>query len=350
MGAIDPSEAPDPAVLRGVDGAVHEAQNALACARGWADLARRSGDALLQQRALDAIAPALARAGRILGGLVAPVESTTSRVDVSAVLDEVVALVEAIAHRQGVAVEREGDHFPCLCEGDPDAVAQVLTNVTLNAVQATVNAAQRGAGVGAVVLGLSVLDEVAELSVRDAAGGFATAPRREGSRDSEPGQGRGLGLAVSRALAAQMNAEFRLQEAARGVVATLTLQRSTSLLSTRPTQSLSTGGTVLVVDDDAAIAEMLSVALPLRGLAVRVATDIEDAEAVLSRELVRAAVVDLKLGAHDGASFVRDSRERYPNVRWVLVSGAAIEVEAQALADAVLRKPFALDDLVRALG
>jgi signal transduction histidine kinase len=334
----------------GVDAAVHEAQNALACARGWVELARSLDDPALHRRALDAIAPALSRAGRILGGLVRQSIPPPAPFDANAVLDEVAALVEASAAAQGVTVVREGPRAECPCEGDADAAAQVLTNLTLNAVRATADAIDRGDVLSArVVLSYAVSGRVVRLMVRDGAGGFARS--RPSERPSEPGTGRGLGLAVSRGLAARMGASLTLDDDGRGVLATLGVRRSgaTGAVATESGSRRIEGGVVLVLDDDAAIAEMLSVALPLRGVAVEVTTRIDEAWSVLQSALVRAAVVDLKLGAEDGAAFVRSARMRFPDVRWVLVSGANLDGAARAAADVTLRKPFALDELVRVL-
>ncbi len=334
----------------GVDAAVHEAQNALACARGWVELARSLDDPSLHRRALDAIAPALSRAGRILGGLVRQSIPPPTPFDAHVVLQEVTALVEASASAQGVEVAHEGPDRSCPCEGDADAAAQVLTNLTLNAVRATADALQRGEAVsGRVVLSYDQVGRSVRLMVRDGAGGFARS--RPSERPSEPGTGRGLGLVVSRGLAARMGASLTLDDDGHGVTASLVV-RSAGLapgLSHAEGARRLEGGVVLVLDDDAAIAEMLSVALPLRGLAVEVTTRVDEAWTLLETGSVRAAVVDLKLGAEDGAAFVRSARLRYPDVRWVLVSGAALDAAARASADATLRKPFALDDLLRVL-
>lgn len=342
---------PDAVPRDGVDAAVHEAQNALACARGWVELARGVDDAALHRRALDAIAPALSRAGRILGGLVRPSIPPPAPFDANAVLDEVAALVEASAAAQGVTVLREGLRGACLCEGDTDSAAQVMTNLTLNAVRATADALARGEVVSAQVTLSSVESgRTVRLMVRDGAGGFARA--RPSLRPSEPGTGRGLGLSVSRSLAARMGARLTLDDDGQGVLATLELQRSGAATSEGTTARGShrlEDGVVLVLDDDAAIAEMLSVALPLRGVTVEVTTRIDEAWALLESTRVRAAVVDRKLGDEDGVAFVRAARARYPDVRWVLVSGATLDGTARTAADVTLRKPFALDELVRVL-
>jgi len=334
----------------GVDAAVHEAQNALACARGWVELARSVDDSVLHRRALDAIAPALSRAGRILGSLVRQSIPPPVPFDAHAVLSEVAALVEASAAAQGVTVLREGPTDVVSCEGDADAAAQVLINLTLNAVRATSDAVHRGdLAEGRVVLAYAVVGRDVRLMVRDGAGGFARS--RPSERPSDPGTGRGLGLAVSRSLVARMGASLSLDDDGHGVLASLVVRRAGGApgLSREEGARRLEGGVVLVLDDDAAIAEMLSVALPLRGVAVEVTTRIDEAWSLLQTAVVRAAVVDLKLGAEDGAAFVRNARMRFPEVRWVLVSGATLDTAARASADATLRKPFALDDLLRAL-
>ena len=74
-----------------------------------------------------------------------------------------------------------------------------------------------------VVLSYAESGRAVRLMVRDGAGGFARA--RPSERPSEPGTGRGLGLAVSRGLAARMGASLTLDDG-RGVLATLGVRRA----------------------------------------------------------------------------------------------------------------------------
>jgi CheY-like chemotaxis protein len=112
------------------------------------------------------------------------------------------------------------------------------------------------------------------------------------------------------------------------------------------------GRRVLVVDDDAAVRDLLRDALRVEGYAVATAPDAGTALDLLWAEWERQPAVillDLLLPAVDGMTFTELYRElpvRHAPV--VLMSGlpAAEAVASEAGVEAVLRKPFDLDLLL----
>jgi CheY-like chemotaxis protein len=113
-------------------------------------------------------------------------------------------------------------------------------------------------------------------------------------------------------------------------------------------------GSVLIVEDDPEVQEVLRVALTADGYSVESAATARDAiDYLRSHADTRAIVLDLLLPEFDGAEFRRiQLRDR--SLAWipVVVMSAAIDAERLARevrADAFVRKPVDLDELRRAL-
>jgi DNA-binding NtrC family response regulator len=84
-------------------------------------------------------------------------------------------------------------------------------------------------------------------------------------------------------------------------------------------------GTVLVVDDDAAVRVALQRLLVRAGMQVVTAIDTREAIAATRehRDSLCAIIVDLGLGREDGAALVRHLRRRRPGLGIVIFSGNA---------------------------
>jgi len=108
------------------------------------------------------------------------------------------------------------------------------------------------------------------------------------------------------------------------------------------------GRTVLVVDDDESLRMLCRVNLELEGYRVLEAATLATARTALSSEPVEVLLLDLHLPGEDGRELLREVRARSPAPAVALFTGSPeLEDGAQGeAADAVLRKPFALEELV----
>lgn len=105
--------------------------------------------------------------------------------------------------------------------------------------------------------------------------------------------------------------------------------------------------TVLVVDDDRSIRFLCRVNLELEGWTVREAGTLAEARNELAAAAVDVVLLDLHVGSERGLDFVRELRDGHPDVRVALLTGSAeISSAAAAGADAVIAKPFTLEQLV----
>lgn len=106
---------------------------------------------------------------------------------------------------------------------------------------------------------------------------------------------------------------------------------------------------MLVVDDEPAIRLLCRVNLELEGYRVLEATSLTEARRVLADETIAAVLLDMRIGNERGDTLLWELREA--GVPVIVVTGSA-DVDAADWAkeaDAVLGKPFALDDLLGAV-
>jgi len=116
--------------------------------------------------------------------------------------------------------------------------------------------------------------------------------------------------------------------------------------------------TVLVVDDDEGVREMLSTSLSAAAYDVVTASDGSAALAALQRTPCDLLMADLKMPGMDGLTLIREARKRSPALRVVIVTGLPSEASAIEAIDigvsGYLTKPFVvsklLDVVARALG
>jgi DNA-binding NtrC family response regulator len=108
---------------------------------------------------------------------------------------------------------------------------------------------------------------------------------------------------------------------------------------------MSTGATVLVVDDDEALRMLCRVNLELEGYRVLEAGSLTVARDLLAAEAVDVVLLDVHVGSENGTELLRELRSSRPGLPVALFSGTSELRETGEDADAVIRKPFGLDEL-----
>lgn len=108
-------------------------------------------------------------------------------------------------------------------------------------------------------------------------------------------------------------------------------------------------GTVLVVDDEAEVRQLLARFLRRYGHQVIVAGDVDEALQRLAEHDVDLVLTDLKMPGRSGLDLLAEMRQRAPGVRAILLSAYA-DVQAAARAielgiDHLVLKPFQLEEL-----
>ncbi|MEE9389520.1 MAG: ATP-binding protein [Paracoccaceae bacterium] len=174
------------------------------------------------------------------------------------------------------------------------------------------------------------------------------------------GEGTGLGLSMAYGIVKQTGGYiFADSTPGSGTVFTLYFPVNTQTHSavTNPAKEtpkpthLSTGGVVLLVEDEAPVRAFASRALKLRGYTVLEAESAEEALKTLEDKTLNidVFVTDVIMPGMDGPSWVAKALEQRPHVRVVFVSGYAedsfSEQQARIPNSVFLPKPFSLNEL-----
>jgi DNA-binding response OmpR family regulator len=108
-------------------------------------------------------------------------------------------------------------------------------------------------------------------------------------------------------------------------------------------------GSLLVVDDEPAVVDVLRDFFQEQGFSVTCALNGRDALVLASLTRPDAVILDIRMPDVDGAQVLRDLRDLDDSIAVVMLSGADDENLARALLAAgafdYVRKPFALDNL-----
>ena len=84
---------------------------------------------------------------------------------------------------------------------------------------------------------------------------------------------------------------------------------------------------ILVVDDEKKIADVLAERLRLRGFNSTPVYDANSALSILKRRAFDGIILDLRLPDMDGVEVLRQTKEAFPEVKVVILSGHANETE-----------------------
>jgi CheY-like chemotaxis protein len=358
--ADPPGEAPSAdGERRDLAGALHEVSNALTVVLGWLERAREGRESAEEvSRALDVASGRAAQARAIVRRAIgAEVEVEPAATAASVVRDAVVGLEPEAAHadvRIELSVEPAAE--TSLLEGASE-VTQALTNLLLNAISASkpgqcVRASASRQGMAAVVF-----------AVDDDGPGIPEARRarllRGGGSTRRGGAGIGLRYAAQRASAA--GGELRLARADGG--ARFELVWPATHAARAPGRSPSTdslravkrrpleGRRILIVEDDAAVVDLLDTALTARGADVVAIRDSAELDAALGSGPFHAALFDISPIHRDIQGALGAVRAHSDAVRMVVISGSA-ESMPQLPVDWVsawVRKPFEIAEILAAL-
>jgi PAS domain S-box-containing protein len=176
----------------------------------------------------------------------------------------------------------------------------------------------------------------------------------------EPGKGTGLGLAMAKGFVEQSGGSLSIDSAVgRGTRIILWLPNAPSAGGSGLDAARADRPSVLLVDDDAIVRDVLALSLEDAGYRVLAASGGAAALARLDApERVDIIVSDLAMPSMDGLALIRSAQERQPGLPAVLLTGYAGDDAALAVGGAIsgafslLRKPVSgtqLVDRIRAL-
>ena len=340
--------------------------NPLATILSWAErLSEREGDEATR-RGAGIILHEAERAARIVRNLLTFArkrQSTRAMIDVNSVIRQTLALRAADQAEAGIVVrEQMGNDLPPVF-ADAHQIQQVLLNLVINAEQAMLSA--NGRGVLVVRSWHDADRECIILEINDDGPGISEEVQAKifdpFFTTKEVGKGTGLGLTVAYAIVNEHGGRIRL-ESTPSAGASFFVEIPVSGVGAPqappapPAQAPGTAprhASVLVVDDEAALAAAVCAALQDAGYTVEQASDGEEAlQRVQSRQF-DLVVCDLKMPRVDGKTFYGMLVAARPAMasRVVFVTGDVAGTDAETCLEETgcrwLAKPFRLTDLVR---
>lgn len=350
-------------------GVAHEFNNLNASVMGFADLLR--GDESLPSGARQyagRIYKAGLRAAAVTANLLAfagDQRETMRRGNLVQVVEETLDLMARQLENSGVTLERKLTPVPDTMMV-PHQVGQVVLNLLINASHAVMDRPRRvitvETGVKESDLTVTMRDTGIGIPTEDLSKIFSPFYSTKGAHahgeSHQPGiKGTGLGLSLSHTIIEAHAGRILVQsEPGRGSTFTVTLplvELSGKARKPQPTPTVvAPAATILVLEDEEDIRELLQVALEAEGHTVLTTDDGEEALKLVSRGPVDLALVDLHMPAMDGAEFMRRlaklELEQAPAV--VTISGKVTdethELMGELGVEAVVTKPFDLPELL----
>jgi two-component system, cell cycle sensor histidine kinase and response regulator CckA len=353
-----------------ISGVAHELNNPLATILSWAErLSQRKTLDTALRSGLETILGESERAARIVRNLLTFArkrQTTRAMVDVNAVIRETLALR---AYEQRVSnitvLEALASGLP-LVFADGYQIQQVLLNLIINAEQAMLSA--HGRGVLVIRTWYDAGQESVVLEVNDDGPGIADDLQPKifdpFFTTKEVGKGTGLGLTVAYAIIEEHAGRLRLDSRpGAGASFFVELPVTGGKLPTAPVTrhrierapKAVVGASILVVEDETALANAVADSLRDAGYLVDRAADGEEALDRIRQQAFDLVICDLKMPRVDGRTFHRTLSAVAPGLarRVIFVTGDVAGTDADPFLNESgcrwLAKPFRLGELLRAV-
>ncbi len=352
-------------------GAAHELNNPLTAILGVSDLLRERAADDTTKRQIDLVLQQARRAAGIVQNLLAfsrPATQGRARLRVDEVLRDVLRAQNALLSAKNISVKFSptGDIPPV--EGDRRLLSQIFSNLVTNSEQAISAARDRGA----IEVGVRELGGRVCVTIADDGPGI---PPENLSKifdpfftTKRPGGGSGLGLTICMAVVKdhggtiEVNSEPGAGASFQVFLPCISEQTKVAEPVFRAAKTTSAqsdvleGHSVLIVDDEESIREIVQEGLSARGMKVHSVGSSEEALAYLDATVCDVVICDFNLPGMSGEKFferltVARSMEKLP--RFVFMTGDLTDSgnfdQLRRKGASVLQKPFQIRALATLL-
>jgi len=352
-------------------GAAHELNNPLTAILGVSDLLRERATDETNRRQIDLILQQARRAAAIIQNLLAfsrPGTQGRAKLRVDEVLRDVIRSESGSLAAKNISMKFDPPRDTLCVEGDRRLLTQIFSNLVINAEQSIAAARDRGA----IEISLATADERVCVTVADDGPGI---PEENLSKifdpfftTKRPGGGSGLGLTICLAVvkdhggSVEVNSKpgsgaiFRvfLPAVAEGANSAQPVQPAKGVRSASDGLA---GHTVLIVDDEESIRDIVQEGLAARGMKVHAVASCEEAVSYLDANRCDVVICDFNLPGMNGEEFferIRTDQRLAQLPRFVFITGDLAESESfdplRKTGATVLQKPFRVSALAKLLG
>jgi PAS domain S-box-containing protein len=343
-------------------GAAHELNNPLTAILGVGELLRdRAADDAARRHA-DIVLRQARRAAEIVQDLLAfsrPPAQGRAMLQLSDLLRQILDGRAEELRARNIAVRfRSPDALPPV-EGDPKLLAQVFLNILTNAEQAISTAR----GSGSIDVSLSRANDRLAVTIADDGPGISSDDVNKifdpFFTTKRPGGGAGLGLTIAMVVIREHGGTIDVQsQPGSGAAFRILLPVAVagqSMESAPPNEScparLLENRSVLVVDDEESIREIVQEGLRARGLEVDCAENVPAALELLGRRSYDFVLCDFNLPGQRGTELFGQLRgtPRQPSQAFIFMTGDLVEpaktAELTQQGASILQKPFQVSAL-----
>lgn len=340
-------------------GVAHELNNPLSIVVGYSGLLHESAEDEATRRRAKEVHVAAERCARIIKTFLAMARSKPalrSAVDIEAQLESVLELTAYGIRTSGIDVIRDFSGALPTTMADADQLHQVFMNLVLNAQQAMVSVA----GPRRLTISTQVANSMLAIDIADTGSGM---PENVLARAFEPffttkpqGVGTGIGLSVCHGIVEAHAGRITVEsEVGAGttfrVLLPIIVGEGTAVVEAQ--QEPPMAGSVLVVDDEPAIADLVAMGLRRRGVSVSTATGGLDAIRSIESQNFDAVVTDLRMADLGGDKLIDIIGVLRPELagRIIVMTGDALGggMSLKHSGITVLEKPLDLAALYAAL-
>lgn len=353
------------AIGKMVSGVAHELNNPLTAILGMSDLLRERVTDDASRRQIELVQKQARKAADLVQGLLTfsrPSRPKNQRVRLDELIQRAIELQQFVLASRNITVEFDATPQSPQIEADPNHMVQVFVNLLANAEQAIASVRDHGR----IIIHIGKSEDKAEIRIDDDGPGI---PAEARSKIFDPffttrraSGGSGLGLTICLVIIKEHGGTIEAQSSPGGgarLRILLPLSQS-AVPSPGIPQSVSQrdgikGCSILVVEDEEGIRDLVKEGLKARGAAVDAVRAGEDAWTRLSSRSYDVVVCDFNLGGLSGLELFDRVRDRAGanHPKFLFITGELLDPEQIAALEEkgsrALQKPFQLWELMSAI-
>lgn len=348
-----------------VSGVAHELNNPLTAIIGVSDLLRERAPDDSFRRQTELVQKQARKAAGLVQGLLTfsrPSRPHSQQVRIEELIQRAIDLRRPFLEGCHITVDFEHPKDLPSVDADPNQLAQVFVNILMNAEQAISSVRDRGH----IQICAAVIEGKLEVLIDDDGPGIPPEIRQKifdpFFTTRRAGGGTGLGLTICLVIVKEHGGIIEAHTAPLGgarlrillpVSATAAVSRLE--ISPTPRRNRLKSRSILIVDDEADIRELVSEGLGTRGALVDKAQDADEAWTRLSEKTYDAVICDFNLTGTRGVElFDRVSRlDKKTIPRFLFITGELLDsdriLELERKGARALQKPFQISELAAAL-